>query len=283
MDTDPKRSKRRSKPRSTPGKRGAAPPVGRRKRAPSSTEGTVRLYGAHAVTAALANPARRHLVLHASGSALARLRERVGLPPQLRVSESDPTTLDRLVGRDAVHQGLVLECERLDRIDGTELFRLAQARLLIVLDQVTDPHNVGAILRSAVAMDADAVMVTARDAAPETGVLAKSASGALDMIDIVAPRNLSAALNELNEMGFAVIGLDSEGPADLAASWPEEDRPIALVLGAEGRGLRQKTRETCTTLARLDLPGRIRSLNVSNAAAISLYLARQRLSSTQDR
>lgn len=245
------------------------------KKAPALPQERVRLYGLHAVDAALANPARHHHSLHVTANARGRLAS--PLPAGLSVTECDAKALDALVGADAVHQGVVLETDRLDRIDGSELFRLADARLVLALDQVTDPHNVGAILRSAVAMAADAVMVTARDAAPESGVLAKSASGALEMIPIVAPRNLSAALAECRDMGFAVIGLDSDGPADMADTLPGDGAPILLVLGAEGRGLRQKTRETCTALARLDMPGPIRSLNVSNAAALSLYLARRAL------
>jgi 23S rRNA (guanosine2251-2'-O)-methyltransferase len=144
--------------------------------------------------------------------------------------------------------------------------------LLLVLDQVTDPHNVGAIMRSAVAFDAGAVVTTERHSPTESGVMAKSASGALEMIPYIQITNLADALEELAKLGFQTIGLDSEGPAPLEGTF--SGAKIALVLGAEGKGLRQKTRATCDALARLDMPGAIKSLNVSNAAAISLYAAR---------
>jgi len=146
---------------------------------------------------------------------------------------------------------------------------------VLVLDQVTDPHNVGAILRSAVAFGAGALITTTRHSPQESGVLAKAASGALEHIDHIEVRNLAQALDELHEAGFQTIGLDSDGPLVLEETFA--GGKIALVLGAEGKGLRQKTRETVTALARLDMPGAIRSLNVSNAAAVSLYAARRYL------
>jgi 23S rRNA (guanosine2251-2'-O)-methyltransferase len=181
----------------------------------------------------------------------------------------EPRDIDKITGSDAVHQGVLIEAEPLKpkRLDA-----LGDARLVLVLDQVTDPHNVGAILRSAVAFGAGALITTARHSPQESGVLAKSASGALEHIDQIEVKNLADALGQLHEAGFQTIGLDSDGPAELETSFAG-DR-IALVLGAEGKGLRQKTRETVTTLARLDMPGAIRSLNVSNAAAVSLYAAR---------
>jgi len=153
---------------------------------------------------------------------------------------------------------------------------LKDSQLLLILDQVTDPHNVGAIMRSAVAFGAGAIVTTARHSPQESGVLAKAASGALELIPHIEVRNLADAIHELHELGFATIGLDSEGPLELEKTMAH-DR-IALVLGAEGKGLRQKTRETVTHLARLDMPGAIKSLNVSNAAAISLYAAQRFLS-----
>ena len=230
--------------------------------------GTHRLYGLHAVRAALANPERRTHRLLATEAAAKRLEA------DAAVEITDGERLSALVGRDAVHQGVVLECEPLDRLDQSELFRFADARLVVVLDQVTDPHNVGAILRTTVAMGADGVVVTARNGAPETAVLAKSASGALDMIPILEARTLGAALGTLREHGYLVVGLDSDGESDLAATFAEGTERIALVLGSEGRGLREGTRAACERLARLDMPGPIRSLNVSNAATLALYLAR---------
>ena len=237
----------------------------------------VVLYGLHAVEAALRNEARHALALHATEPAVERLSERFDLPQALAVNVVDTSAITRLTGPEAVHQGVALTCRPLDRLDESELFHLADARLVVVLDQITDPHNVGAILRSAVALDVDAVLTTARESARETGVLAKSASGALDMVRLVAVRNLSKALSELAAMRFSVIGLDSDGPDSLEATLERPVERVALVLGSEGKGLREKTREACTALARLDMPGAIRSLNVSNAAVLALYVARRAL------
>ncbi len=246
------------------------------------------LYGIHTVRAALENPKRQIYAIKCTQNAAERLQSSLktretfhknnvaaGERSQLFALETVETrALDSLTGPAAVHQGAVAICDPLPTLDASELFHLADAKLLLVLDQITDPHNAGAILRSAVAMGADAVLTTHRKSAAETAVLAKTASGALDMIDIIELRNLSKAIGELNDMGFATIGLDSEG-SDILETELEKarDRSIALVLGSEGRGLRQQTREACTALARLDIPGRIKSLNVSNAAALSLYMA----------
>lgn len=233
------------------------------------SEGLVRLYGLHTVRAALDNPRRTIRRMWATRNAL----ERLDLPaePELPFAFElvEPRALDRITGSDAVHQGVVIEAEPLrpKRLDA-----LGDATLVLVLDQVTDPHNVGAILRSAVAFAVSAVITTSRHSPEEGGVLAKAASGALEHIDLIEVRNLAEALETLNDSGFQTVGLDSEGPAEMEASLDGER--IALVLGAEGKGLRQKTRQTVSTLARLDMPGAIRSLNVSNAAAISLYVAR---------
>jgi len=234
--------------------------------------GKLRLYGLHTVNAALQNPKRKLLKLYATQNALTRIdiaESAIRCPIEIVT----PKALDQLVGSDSVHQGIVLETEPLKP---RSLAQLVDTDLVIVLDQVTDPHNVGAIMRSAVAFNAGAVITTNRHSAQETGVLAKSASGALELIDYIAVRNLSEALIELNEAGFMTFGLDSEGPLPLEPAL--NGSHIALVLGAEGKGLRQKTRETVSTLARLDMVGAIKSLNVSNAAAISLYAARNHLS-----
>ena len=146
---------------------------------------------------------------------------------------------------------------------------------MLVLDQITDPHNVGAILRSAAAFGVKAVVTTARHSPEATGVLAKSASGALELVPIVSVQNLARALNEMNDLGFMTVGLDSEGTENFAAVALQA--PLALVLGAEGKGLRQLTRETCSVVARMDMPGAIKSLNVSNAAALALYIGSSRL------
>lgn len=234
-----------------------------------AADGLVRLYGLHTVRAALDNPRRKIRKMLVTRNAAERLEiaDLAALPFKAELVE--PRDIDKITGSDAVHQGVLIEAEPLKpkRLDA-----LGDARLVLVLDQVTDPHNVGAILRSAVAFGAGALITTARHSPQESGVLAKSASGALEHIDQIEVKNLADALGQLHEAGFQTIGLDSDGPAELETSFAG-DR-IALVLGAEGKGLRQKTRETVTTLARLDMPGAIRSLNVSNAAAISLYAAR---------
>jgi 23S rRNA (guanosine2251-2'-O)-methyltransferase len=233
-------------------------------------EGRVLLYGLHTVRHALANAARRKHKLFVTKNALARLECEPAWLEKVTVEETEPRQLDKMVGSDAVHQGAVLEA---DVLHSKSLKELSQSPLVLVLDQVTDPHNVGAIMRSAVAMGAGALVTTNRHSPAESGVLAKSASGALDMIEHVAVRNLAEAIEELAALGYQTVGLDSEGGEILEKSLAGPK--VALVLGAEGKGLRQKTRETCTTLARIDLPGEIRSLNVSNAAVLSLYIARR--------
>ncbi len=235
-------------------------------------EGLVRLYGLHTVRAALDNPARVIKSLKLTRNAAARLEIDItdALPFAAEITE--PKALDALCGADTVHQGVVLEA---DPLQPKPLAALGTDNLVLVLDQVTDPHNVGAIMRSAVAFDAGAIVTTARHSPSESGVLAKAASGALEHIDMITVRNLAEAIGELNASGFQTVGLDSDGPAILEKTF--EAKRIALVLGAEGKGLRQKTRETVSALARLDMPGAIRSLNVSNAAAISLYIARSHL------
>ena len=232
---------------------------------------TVWLYGIHTVKAAISNPAREILRLLVTKNALSRLEldtGTLGFPVEIVL----PSEIDRLLGPDAIHQGTLLEARPLPV---RKLDSLVDSPLLLVLDQVTDPHNVGAILRSAVAFGAGAVITTERHSPTESGVMAKSASGALEMIPYIQITNLAEAIEELHRLGFQTIGLDSEGPEPLEDTF--EGARVALVLGAEGKGLRQKTRATCKALARLDMPGAIKSLNVSNAAAIALYAARQHL------
>ena len=252
------------------------PPQFRKKagdwKAPPQPADTVYLYGLHTVKAAIANSQRKIIRLLVTQNAFARLE--LGDPDELDfpVETVSPGEIDKLLGPDAIHQGALLEARPLPvrRLDS-----LRDKPLLLVLDQVTDPHNVGAILRSAVAFDAGALVTTERHSPTESGVMAKSASGALELIPYIQITNLADALEELHKLGFQTIGLDSEGPQPLEGTFTG-DR-IALVLGAEGKGLRQKTRATCKALARLDMPGAIKSLNVSNAAAISLYAARNYL------
>lgn len=245
--------------------------TGRPDRAADQLPEWLWLYGLHTVQAALANPRRQIRRLVATRNGLARLG-RPGADLPVAPEEMSPRDIDRIVGAGAVHQGLAVEVAPLPSLTLNEL---STARLVIFLDQVTDPHNVGAILRSALAFAADAVVTTRRHAPAETGVLAKAASGALDAIPVIAVTNLARALDEAGRMGWTRIGLDGEAPAAFEATL-SGDR-LALVLGAEGKGLRQLTRQKCDALARLSAPGPRASLNVSNAAAVALYLARQYL------
>lgn len=236
-------------------------------------ENEVVLYGWHAVHEALSNPGRRFISLLATENAARRLAEVFHSLP-IAPTVVRPSEIDRRVGADAVHQGLLLHAESLPTLTVEDL---APESLILVLDQITDPHNVGAIVRTACAFGVDAIVTTARHSPAATGVLAKSASGGLEHVPFVIVRNLAGALQTLSERGYLCIGLDSEGTESLAATAVR--RPLALVLGAEGKGLRQLTRERCNVLARLDIPGKIKSLNVSNAAAISLYDVTSRLAS----
>ena len=237
------------------------------RRRAGAEQGGVILYGWHTVTAALANPARHIRKLLATENALRRLAEEgVRLPVEPELVR--PDAIAARLSADAVHQGLFAEA---DPLPSPALADLSAAGIVLVLDQITDPHNVGAILRTAAAFAVAAVVTTARHSPETTGVLAKSASGALEWVPIAIVQNLARALGEMKEQGFLVVGLDSDAADDLAAI--PLSPPLALVLGAEGKGLRQGTRAVCERLARLDLPGAIKSLNVSNAAALSLYVA----------
>ena len=232
-----------------------------------ATHGNVRLWGRHAVEAALLNPHRHHRKLWATREGVASLDGE--LPPDFPVEYAEGADLARLVARDAPHQGLVLECEPLDDFHLDEVLDAGAGRPLVILDQVTDPHNVGAIMRSAAAFDAAAIVTQDRHAPPESGVLAKSASGALEIVPWVRVVNLARALEEVAEAGYWRIGLAGEAEATFAEALPAG--PVALVLGAEGEGLRHNISAHCDALARLPMSGPVESLNVSNAAAIALY------------
>ncbi len=232
---------------------------------------TVWIYGIHPALAALANPRRDIRRIVATDNALTRLAA-AGATFAIAPEKSTPRNLDRLLGGEAVHQGIAIETAPLPTIS---LADISAPRLIVVLDQVTDPHNVGAILRSAAAFAADAVIVTGRHAPVESGTLAKAASGALDRIAWIAVANLARALAEIGTMGFTRIGLDSAAETPLEGALT--GNRIALVLGAEGKGLRRLTRETCDAVARLPVPGALASLNVSNAAVLALHLARAHL------
>ena len=240
-------------------------PWQRRDEAPHSD--AVILYGWHTVKAALDNPARRIRRLYATGNAARRLAAD-GVAPTVAPEVVRPDAIARRLGPDAVHNGLLAEA---DPLPSPALEDIEPAGIVLVLDQITDPHNVGAILRTAAGFNVAAVVTTARHSPEATGVLAKAASGALEFVPIVTVQNLARALETLRERGYTLVGLDSTGEIDLADAALRA--PLALVLGAEGKGLRQLTRTTCDQVARLDLPGRIKSLNVSNATVLALYIA----------
>jgi 23S rRNA (guanosine2251-2'-O)-methyltransferase len=237
----------------------------------SQTDGPVILYGWHTVTMALANPQRQIRKLTLTENAAKRLADE-NIETRVAPEIVRPQDIDRQLSPDAVHQGLLAEA---DPLPSPDIEDLEQAGMVLVLDQITDPHNVGAILRSAAAFAVKAIVTTARHSPEATGVLAKAASGALELVPMVTVQNLARALTTLNELGFQTVGLDSEGSEDLSDVVLRE--PLALVLGAEGTGLRRLTRETCSVVARLDMPGEIKSLNVSNAAVLSLYVGASRL------
>jgi 23S rRNA (guanosine2251-2'-O)-methyltransferase len=244
---------RRRRPEKTP----------RRGRSAGTGDGEL-IYGWHSALEALRNPRRTARQLLVTRNVRNRLQE-AGVAAPLP-EPVEPRAIDRLTGPDAVHQGIALLC---DPLPETSLESCAAARLLVVLDQVTDPHNVGAVMRSAAAFGAGGLVITFRHAPADTPVLAKAASGALEHVPLIRVTNLARALAELAEMGFLRVGLDGSAPEPIEAV-PPADR-LALVLGAEGKGLRRLTAESCDKLVRLPTDGPIGSLNVSNAAAVALY------------
>jgi 23S rRNA (guanosine2251-2'-O)-methyltransferase len=244
--------------------------VSRRKKSHQShgTPSRPRLWGKHAVAAALDNPQRKVLRAWATRDAAAAMQ----FPGEVPLTLAEAPDLGRMVPSDAPHQGLVIEVEPLEDawLDGI-LHGAGERSVLLVLDQVTDPHNVGAILRSAAAFGAIGIVTQDRHSPPESGVVAKAASGALERVPWARVVNLARALEEIGEAGFWRIGLAGDSDTDLkdALGSPR----IALVLGAEGAGLRPNTREHCDSLARLPITSAVESLNVSNAAAVALYAA----------
>lgn len=244
--------------------------MSRRKKSHQShgTASRPRLWGKHAVAAALDNPQRRVLRAWATREAA----EIMQFPSEVGVTLAEPPDLGRLVPHDAPHQGVVIEVEPLEEIWLGDLLAHAPERaVLLVLDQVTDPHNVGAILRSAAAFGAIGIVTQDRHSPPESGALAKAASGALERVPWARMVNLARSLEEIGEAGFWRIGLTGDAETELKdALGPQR---VALVLGAEGPGLRPNTREHCDALARLPISDAIESLNVSNAAAVALYAA----------
>ncbi|MBF5088728.1 MULTISPECIES: 23S rRNA (guanosine(2251)-2'-O)-methyltransferase RlmB [unclassified Novosphingobium] len=235
------------------------------------SQGTVRLWGRHAVEAALTNPDRVAKKLWGTREAIQAMLDDhdAELPASLPVEYAQAADLGRLVARDAPHQGLVLECLPLDDVALDDVLDEADGKTLVLLDQVTDPHNVGAILRSCAAFGVAAIVTQDRHAPPESGTLAKSASGALETVPWVRVVNLARALEDIAEAGYWRIGLDGDGKDAFPQAVPSG--PVALVLGAEGEGLRHNVAQHCDSIARLPISSAIESLNVSNAAAIALY------------
>ena len=238
---------------------------------------TVWLFGLHAVRDALMNPARARLRLVVTKNAADRLAEAIaasGMTPEI----VDPRRFDVPIDDGSVHQGAALEARPLHWGDLDEVcIGGTGAPLVVLLDRVTDPHNVGAVLRSAEVFGARAVIAPHRHSAPETGALAKTASGALERQPYLRVQNLAEAMEALKSMGYVLLGLDSQAAVTLAGAMAEAGtRPVGIVLGAEGPGLRDRTRDTCDRLVRIPFAGSFGSLNVSNAAAIALYAATQR-------
>ena len=244
--------------------------MSRRKKSHQShgTPNRPRFWGKHAVAAALDNPHRKVLRAWATREAA----EFMQFPKEVQVTLADVADLGRLVPHDAPHQGVVIEVEPLEDVWLDDVLAgVAERAVLLVLDQVTDPHNVGAILRSAAAFGAIGIITQDRHSPPESGALAKAASGALERVPWVRVVNLARALEEIGEAGFWRIGRAGDSEMELKdALGPPR---VALVLGAEGPGMRQNTREHCDSVARLPISDAIESLNVSNAAAVALYAA----------
>jgi 23S rRNA (guanosine2251-2'-O)-methyltransferase len=273
---------RKDRGRAGQGRPRPSPPAGKgapRQHAPSArrenraASEVAQIYGFHSVEAALKASRRKLIRLYATPAAAARLAEATAA----RGVETVVLTNEEIAlraPRQAVHQGVLLEARPLEPIDLSEL---PDRGVIVVLDQVTDPHNVGAILRTGAAFAIDALVTTERHSPEFSGALAKSASGGLEHVPICSVVNLARALQELGDRGYWRVGLDSEGPQSLENA--QLSRPLALVLGAEGKGLRRLTRENCDVLARLDMPGQIKSLNVSNACAVALTIARAKLTS----
>lgn len=234
---------------------------------------TVWLFGLHAVRDALMNPDREKLRLVVTRNAADKLAEAIalsGMEPEIE----DPRRFSAPLDPQSVHQGAALEVKPLDwgRLEDVCAGVPDRVPRVIVLDRVTDPHNVGAILRSAEVFGAAAVIAPRHHSAPETGALAKTASGALERQPYLRVTNLAQAIEALQAMGYVVLGLDGDAAQSIEAAVDgRRDAPVALVLGAEGPGLREKTRETCDALVRIDFAGDFGSLNVSNAAAVALY------------
>ena len=237
------------------------------RRAASPQTGGAWLYGSHAVAAAIANPNREIHRLLGTKDALGELDVKPGVSPEV----VDRRGVESVAGPHAPHQGLAALCAPLPALAiENAIEAMAPGRPIVLLDQVTDPQNVGAVLRSACAFNAAAVVMQDRHAPPETGALAKAASGALDIVPIVRVTNLVRAMEATQAAGAWAIGLAGEADMTLAEAIPA-GRPVLIALGAEGAGLRRLTRERCDSLAKLPISDAMESLNVSAAAAVGLY------------
>jgi 23S rRNA (guanosine2251-2'-O)-methyltransferase len=225
------------------------------------------LFGKHASLAALGNPMRKIKRVLVTSNAQAELGKALSGLKNLNLV--DNKKIESQLPPGSVHQGIALECEPLAQPTLADWLEEKIEKPVLMLDQVTDPHNVGAILRSAAAFDVGAVIVTDRNAPQESGVMAKAASGAIDLVPLIAVGNLSQAIEILKKAGYWIYGLDGEAKENIADA--KLDKKTALVLGAEGRGLRRLTAEHCDVLVKLPMSGRMESLNVSNAAAVALY------------
>jgi 23S rRNA (guanosine2251-2'-O)-methyltransferase len=241
----------------------------------AAAQETVWLFGLHAVRDALMNPNRTRLRLVVTKNAADKLREAIdvsGMTPEI----TDPRKFSVPIDSGSVHQGAALEVKPLN---WGSVMDVCQPGLenphVVMLDRVTDPHNVGAILRSAEVFGARAVIAPHRHSAPETGALAKTASGALERQPYLRVKNLSVAMEQLRELDYVLFGFDGEAEETLDQALAQvKNRPVAIVMGAEGPGLREKTRETCDKLVKIPFSGDFGSLNVSNAAAVGLYATR---------
>ena len=240
---------------------------------------TVWLFGLHAVRDALLNPRREKLRLVVTRNAVDRLGSAVGAGPEPEIA--DPRRFPAPLDPGSVHQGAALEVRPLDwgAVDAVCAAAPGEAPVAVLLDRVSDPHNVGAILRSAEVFGARAVIGTRRHAAPETGALAKSASGALERQPYLRVTNLATEMGRLRDLGYALVGLDGEAKTVLSGGLPEG--PLAVVLGAEGPGMRERTRALCDFAVQIPAAGGFGSLNVSNAAAVALYAATLRAQSSR--
>ena len=267
--------KRRAK--STPARQRTGRPKGANRGAPPEVDAATVIYGLHAAAFALENPNRRIAAVHLTDNAERRLGDAVTRHRE-RVVRASPRDLDKRLGPDTVHQGVVLDVEPIEPASLAALIGAARdtARPIVILDQVTDPHNVGAVLRSAAVFGAAGIVMTYRHSPPLGGALAKAASGALELTPVSLVRNLADAIGEIRAASLPVIGLDAEGTDFLENALPAPPSAFALALGAEGKGLRALTRASCDRLCRIGGDGPISSLNVSNAAAVALHLAAMR-------